>query len=51
MKAVELLVSGRPVKEVAYSVGYGQPSAFVAVFRETFGKSPKAWTLALERLN
>src|SRR5205823_3071345 len=51
MKAVELLVSGRSVKEVAYSVGYRQPSAFVEVFRETFGTTPRAWTLELERLN
>jgi len=42
-KAVELLVAGRPVKEVAFSVGYRQSSAFVETFRRTFGSTPKAW--------
>jgi AraC-like DNA-binding protein len=51
MKAIELLVGGRRVKEVAFSVGYQHPSAFVALFRATFGATPKAWISALERLN
>jgi AraC-like DNA-binding protein len=42
-KGVELLVSGRSVKEVAFAVGYSQPSAFVEAFRRTFGLSPKSW--------
>jgi AraC-like DNA-binding protein/quercetin dioxygenase-like cupin family protein len=46
-KAVELLAAGRPVKEVAFSVGYGQPSAFVEMFRRTFGSTPKAWAREL----
>ncbi|HEY1501215.1 MAG TPA: helix-turn-helix transcriptional regulator [Acidobacteriaceae bacterium] len=50
-RAVELLVSGRSVKEVACSVGYRQSSAFVESFRRTFGVTPKAWTLKLEKLN
>jgi len=50
MKAVELLVAGLSVKEVAYSIGYQEPSAFVALFRNTFGNTPKAWISALERL-
>jgi AraC-like DNA-binding protein len=51
MKAIELLVAGRRVKEVAFSVGYQHPSAFVALFRATFGTTPKTWISALERLN
>ena len=51
MKAIELLVAGHRVKEVAFSVGYQHPSAFVALFRSTFGITPKAWISALERLN
>jgi AraC-like DNA-binding protein len=51
MKAVELLVAGRSVKEVAFLVGYQHPSAFVALFRTTFGSTPKAWTSALHRVN
>jgi AraC-like DNA-binding protein len=42
MKAVELLVSRLSVKEVGFSVGYQQPSAFVALFRATFGVTPEA---------
>ena len=51
MKGVELLVSGRSVKEVTFAVGYHNPSAFVALFRSTFGTTPKAWIAGLERLN
>jgi AraC-like DNA-binding protein len=50
MKAIELLVSGCSVKEAAFSVGYQQPSAFVELFRLTFGITPKAWISALKRL-
>jgi AraC-like DNA-binding protein len=48
-KAVELLVAGRSVKEVAFAVGYRQVSAFVETFRRTFGLTPKAWTVWLEK--
>jgi len=49
-KAVELLVAGLSIKEVAYKVGYCQSSAFVEMFRRTFGTTPKAWISALENL-
>jgi AraC-like DNA-binding protein len=48
-KAIELLVAGHSVKEVAASVGYRQPSAFVETFRRTFSTTPKAWMLDLAR--
>ncbi len=51
MKAVELLVAGCPVKQVAFGVGYRQCSAFVKAFSRTFGKTPKAWVSELEKLN
>ena len=51
MKAIEMLVAGYSVKEVAFAVGYRHPGAFVALFRETFGTTPKAWMSALERLS
>jgi AraC-like DNA-binding protein len=51
MKAVELLVAGHSVKEVAFSVGYQQSSAFVALFRTTFGTTPKAWISALNHVS
>jgi AraC-like DNA-binding protein/mannose-6-phosphate isomerase-like protein (cupin superfamily) len=50
-KAVELLVSGCLIKEAAYEVGYKQVSAFVALFRKTFGMTPKAWVAALQAGN
>jgi AraC-like DNA-binding protein len=50
MKAVELLVAGSSVKEASFAVGYQQPTAFVALFRSTFGTTPKAWTSALSRV-
>lgn len=43
MKAVELLVAGKSVKQVAFAVGYRTPSAFVAMFRKVFATTPKAW--------
>jgi AraC-like DNA-binding protein len=49
-RAVDLLVSGSSIKEAAYKVGYSQPSAFVEMFRRTFGTTPKAWVSALEAL-
>ena len=49
-RAVELLISGCSIKEVAYKVGYCQSSAFVEMFRRTFGTTPKAWIKSLESL-
>ena len=49
MKAVELLVSRRSVKEASAALGYRQPTAFVEMFRGVLGKTPKAWIQALER--
>jgi AraC-like DNA-binding protein len=51
MKAVELLVSGRSVKEAAFALGYRQPSAFVEMFRGILGTTPGAWIHALQRQN
>lgn len=48
-RAVNLLVSGFSVKEASFTVGYSQPSAFVAAFRHLFGSTPKAWVAALGR--
>ncbi len=49
MKALELLAGGCRVKEVAFEIGYRQPSAFVEMFRSTLGATPKAWASTLER--
>jgi AraC-like DNA-binding protein len=51
MKAVELLVSGRSVKETSAALGYRQPTAFVEMFRGVLGTTPGAWIQALQRLN
>jgi AraC-like DNA-binding protein len=48
MKGIELLVAGRSVKTVAAEVGYRQPSAFVELFRQTLGITPRKWVAALE---
>lgn len=47
-KAVQLLVSGCSIKEVACRVGYRQSSTLVEMFRQTFGMTPKAWIASLE---
>jgi AraC-like DNA-binding protein len=49
MKAIELLVAGGAVKEVAFQTGYRQPSAFVQMFRRTLGSTPKAWISSLKK--
>ena len=41
MKAVELLAAGYLVKQAAFATGYRQPSAFVEMFRRTFGATPR----------
>ena len=46
-KAVQLLVAGCSVKEVSFSVGYRQSSAFVQAFRRLFNSTPKVWTAGL----
>ena len=46
-RAVQLLVAGGSVKEVAFAIGYRQSSAFVQAFRVLFGSTPKAWTAGL----
>lgn len=47
MRGIELLAVGQSVKEVAYTVGYSQPSAFIEAFRLRFGKPPRGWVAAL----
>jgi AraC-like DNA-binding protein len=48
IKAVELLISGFSIKEVAFAVGYSQASPFVETFRRTFGMTPRVWALSLQ---
>lgn len=51
MKAVELLVSGRSVKETAFALGYRQTTAFVEMFRGVLGTTPGAWIQSLRGLD
>lgn len=39
-RALELLSLGRSVSDVAYKLGYEEPSAFVATFKKAFGVTP-----------
>jgi AraC-like DNA-binding protein len=48
MKGIELLVEGCSVKETAAEVGYRQPSAFVELFRRTFGMTPRTWASTMQ---
>lgn len=43
IKAIELLSGGCTVKEAAYQAGYRQSSAFVEMFRQMLGTTPRAW--------
>lgn len=40
LKALELLAGGKPVTAVALDLGYGNVSAFIALFRRVFGVTP-----------
>lgn len=40
LRALELLGTGLGVGEVAFTLGYEGPSAFIALFRRTFGTTP-----------
>ncbi|MBI0328031.1 AraC family transcriptional regulator [Burkholderia plantarii] len=44
-RAIPLLNQGRPMSHVAHELGYQSQSAFSAMFRRAFGKSPRAFML------
>lgn len=41
--ACRLLLSGTPIKEVAFELGFRQVSHFSRDFRRYFGRSPSSW--------
>ena len=47
-RAIQLLIAGCSVKQVAFEVGYSQPSSFVEAFRRTFNATPKVWVSSLK---
>lgn len=40
LRSLELLAAGLPVTTVAFDLGYDNVSAFIALFRRTFGTTP-----------
>ena len=40
LEAIDRLGNGGAVTEVAFELGYGSPSAFIAMFRDNLGESP-----------
>ncbi len=44
-RAIPLLNQGRPLSHIARELGYQSQSAFSAMFRRAFGKSPRAFML------
>ena len=46
LAADALLESGRPIAEVAASVGYSNPSKFTKAFTDTMGTTPREWRAA-----
>jgi AraC-like DNA-binding protein len=40
LESMRRLAAGQPVTTVAFDVGYDSPSAFIAMFRRTFGITP-----------
>ena len=41
--AQDLLMTAIPITEIAFSVGYSNPSKFSAAFRKLTGKTPSEW--------
>lgn len=43
-KAVKLLANTKkPIKDIAWKCGYGNPTNFANAFKKMFGKTPSAW--------
>ncbi|MGV7211541.1 AraC family transcriptional regulator [Oxalobacteraceae bacterium A2-2] len=43
MRSLELLAAGTPVTAIALDLGYASASAFISLFRRTFGQTPAAY--------
>lgn len=50
MRSLEMLAAGMPVTSIALDLGYSTPSAFIALFRRTFGETPAAYRARDDRL-
>lgn len=47
LRALEMLAAGQPVTTIALDLGYATASAFIGLFRRTFGDSPAAYRARL----
>lgn len=43
IQSLRLLAAGRPVTSVAFDVGYDSPSAFIAMFKNALGTTPRKY--------
>lgn len=43
LRSLEMLATGMPVTAIALDLGYSTPSAFIGLFRRTFGETPAAY--------
>ncbi|WAC75384.1 helix-turn-helix transcriptional regulator [Roseateles sp. SL47] len=48
MRSLEMLAAGMPVTAIALDLGYSTASAYIALFRRTFGETPAAYRLRLQ---
>ncbi|UTY57373.1 helix-turn-helix domain-containing protein [Massilia sp. erpn] len=49
MRALELLAAGEPVTRIAIDLGYSSATAFITLFRRTFGATPAVYRERLQR--
>jgi len=49
LHAVRMLSEGAPVTTASLATGYASVSAFIAVFRKTFGTTPGRYVTATDR--
>lgn len=47
MRSLEMLAAGTPVTAIALDLGYSSASAFIGLFRRTFGQTPAAYRARL----
>ncbi len=47
MRSLEMLAAGRPVNAIALDLGYSTASAFINLFRRTFGETPAIYRARL----
>lgn len=47
MRSLEMLAAGVPVTAIALDLGYSTASAFIGLFRRTFGETPASYRARL----